>query len=489
MVSDLQALMSSLRIDRRWLYALVILYCLSACVFSLWYLANSHDALLRWYFSLHDWVYDKEGFINSFFTPATKARGNVWCVGGIVAALSLTGYTGWKWKRTTAEESFAVRIPAVQPLIFPVLIIMIAAGLWGVGHYLLPPMPDELYSANNIAATHPFQALSYYMQVNNHILLNVINSLFFRHAADRVLTGRLISLAAYLVTAVWTYYLFLAFLKQRFSAFMATVLVICQMPLWGFSFANRGYEICSMAGWLTLGALFYYQQSRNHAWMRLLGCSIFIGYTVLPSFLFMHMGVLTGAAGIQLVNRKIDWHFWRYQVITGMLILLFYLPCFSFSGIGAITSNRHVMTWVQHYNDLPYFLYRTMRYYLDIWFWGDTGRWKWFSYLFFILPVLFLFSKAKEQRIISQGFIILWLGVMITAFCIRNFAPPRALSPEFNISLALSVASLYFLLRQWGEKTGSTVPQRILFPVLMLLSAVYLMSDNTSHIALMLYGK
>src|SRR5207247_1577156 len=112
--------------------------------------------------------------------------------------------------------------------------LCLAAGTYGwfLGNAAAKPAYDEVFSAQNIAGVHPFQAASYYMLPNNHIFFNLLNGTLFHGATDKVASGRVLSLLCYLglITALYCW------IKKLTGNYLMTCIVTLvlatQFPTW-----------------------------------------------------------------------------------------------------------------------------------------------------------------------------------------------------------------------------------------------------------------
>ena len=129
---------------------------------------------------------------------------------------------------------------------FRALLAATGVALWVFSNGATRPAYDEIFSAVHCAGAHPFQALSYYMLPNNHVFFNTLNSLSF-WAEDKVWSGRLLSLAAFLVFQQLVF-LWLRRKMPLAQALGAALLLSLAFPTLGFASHARGYGLHLMAG-------------------------------------------------------------------------------------------------------------------------------------------------------------------------------------------------------------------------------------------------
>lgn len=468
----------------RLLYACCLLFLAGILLFCGFFLLSSYASLVAWYYRLNDCFYLRETWTTVFFTPAVKAAGNKWCLAGIVLSGTGIWLTARKLRR---PPTVSFRLPERKRLLYAAIAAIIALALWVWGNGLVKPGYDEVFSAINVAGDHLFHAWSYYMLPNNHVLFNLLNGLLFHPAADKVLTGRLLSLVAYLATAVWIFYWLRKVTGEAPFSLLATIVLIVHFPAWGFAFQARGYAGYVLAGWVAFASLFYYLDEKRRSWLMMHTLSVITGYALIPSFMYVHITLLLYSALTQLSERKADYVYWKYQVASLCLAFLFYLPALCFSGLPALTENRYVTSSETMQTFVP-MLQRTILFYLRNCFIGILKGQYWVSYLIFLLPLSGLFRWRTPAFKRAVFFVLLWTVFIVMALMMKRYPFPRNLFGHFSITLALAILSARDLVLALSRLIRIRILPAVVLPALLLVGGAYLAYDNRQHITTMLYG-
>ncbi|MEL6134185.1 MAG: hypothetical protein AAFR59_12550 [Bacteroidota bacterium] len=259
------------------------------------YVLTTHASWLQFFLALDPCVYGADRYGIDFLTPEVKAVGNTWAF--IAMGISLV----MLWKVSHIPPSrFRLRLPQISWsqvwIHLPISITCLGLAIWLISS--LAPAADEVFSAVHVASHPPFQAWAYYMYPNNHVLFNLLNSLFFFWAPDQVLAGKILSVFAYICLGNLLFGIWLKLTDgQYLLSFFATLPSLLQLPVWGFASQGRGYALYLF---LMLGMVVLYIR-----WIateqRLLSPAmpwiVAAGYATLPTFLFMHLA-LCGAEAI-----------------------------------------------------------------------------------------------------------------------------------------------------------------------------------------------
>jgi hypothetical protein len=288
-------------------------------------------------------LYAQDSWESTFFTEAVKSQGNLF--GGVSFLLSSAAMfiVLKKLKKIPAAlQIMDIELHFLRDWIPATSLLLGLTGLWVYGNCNIQMAYDEAFSAVFVADAHPFHGLSYYMLPNNHVLFNLINNLIGAHLSNLVLTGRLISLFAYIGLGCILYLWFKRIVQNPWVAVAIVFAASSLLPVWGFSFQARGYMLLLCASWAAFISIQIYFEGRRRFWLVLLSASCFVGYTTLPSFLYFHLSALCFAVFLQFRMKEIDWDFWKSQVWIGVLVFLFYTPALTFSGIAAFSENRYV---------------------------------------------------------------------------------------------------------------------------------------------------
>ena len=249
---------------------------------SCFYLLESYEGLAAWYLGLHHNISYQATWTKDFFTPETYRKGRLL---SMVALVMCTGGFYYLFRtRKKLHVPLKCFLPVYDALIIALLSVLCCL-LWVIGHKMLEIEIDEVYSAIYGSGIHPFQTITYYMDTNNHILFNIINNLVFHFAADKVFTGRLISLCAYLVLNAAIYLWLKDLLKIRWIAAIITIVVMCQLSTWGFAVRARGYEIYLLCQWVSFIAFYKYVINTNKNWLLLYTIANIAGFYTVPTLL------------------------------------------------------------------------------------------------------------------------------------------------------------------------------------------------------------
>ncbi|MCR8560781.1 hypothetical protein KXD93_24200 [Mucilaginibacter sp. BJC16-A38] len=460
------------KIKTNWHAAFGFTFLALAIIFCLLFLFTGYNQLSHWYIAGSPGFYRQDFWGKAFFTQRTKAYGNLFCIGGLLASSTLC----FLLARNQHKEKISIRLNfrAWVPICF-LPICGTLAWLWG--NSLVRPAFDEAFSAINCAGLPPFYTVSYYMLPNNHILFNFINGLVFHFATDKVFTGRLISLVCYLCIILIMYNWLVSLLKNNFVAVMITLVLMLQFPTWGFSFQARGYEFCSLAAWLAFFALSQYRLFGNGRWLKLYVIACAAGYWCIPVFLYFHVActILIIVSANQKENAAAN--FWKAQLVIALVVFLLYLPALCFSGLPALIANKYVSVQTQSLQTFSNNLLITFKSYLE----GFSGNFNSENHLgagllFFMPLTLFCFYTNKCALLLGKFFISIWVAWLLVTGIIRIFPPDRIMAAQLSISLAISCYTLCLLAEAVIRKTRLRIP--ILIIAFGLLAYYFIRSDQ-----------
>ncbi|MEY3420004.1 MAG: hypothetical protein RIR48_284 [Bacteroidota bacterium] len=308
------------------LAAIVVLY-------SIFYLSKSYQEILFWYGGEMEDFFRKDEWSSRMFSEDVKKVGNILCIALSVLLLLSLVYL-WKIKSSIAPVKIVWNYSFQD-----IFIVIIAFFFWGYYQALTPYAYDEIFSAFHFASHSAWLSLSYYPLPNNHILYNVLNAFVGQLSGGHFLvSGRIISLMAYVVTALLTYRVSKHVLKVEWRALLSSVLVLSQFPVVGFATQARGYSMLVMCTMLAIYALWNKKGSSYYFW----DVGIVAGMAVMPSFLYFWVGL--GLSGLFLLNGdKISlYSFLKHNFISALVVLSFYLPVLSVSGYQSIVANKYV---------------------------------------------------------------------------------------------------------------------------------------------------
>jgi hypothetical protein len=395
-------------------------------------------------------------------------------------ALAVAAFVAWYSVRRLRSASPVLRPAFDQPAPYTwgyrVLLGVSGLGFWWFSHSLTRPAYDEIFSAIHCAGMHPFQAVSYYMLPNNHLLFNLLNSILPLAAEDKVLSGRLISLIAFLATQQVAF----SVLKQKMSlpAALGTVLMLSlSLPTLGFASQARGYSLQLLAGWALVAGLWNYYEKGDERAGRWLLVGTVAGYALLPSFLFFHIAVVLFAVVIQWYSGRLDRNFWKYQLLAGAFVFMFYLPALSFSGVEAFIDNKYVRAdakslweFAAQFAGLSDFF---MNYAFSSVF---TEKTYFLLYALYLLPLSLAFSKDRKNHAIILFYILMWLSVVLIVLGMKKIPFSRNLIVQYSIGLSAIAYTAYYWLQEWGRRRNIQKTATAVFGgIIILLSLIFVM--------------
>lgn len=426
-------------------YFLTAILSIAGLLFSLFYLLHDYEYLAGWYTSLNPCFYRSAQWQQDFFTPEVKSTANLLhAIAIVICAILLLVVVRRILKARVDLAPTHIDISR-SDWAGHILLTLVGFLMWSFSHGATHPAYDEIFSAVNCAGIHPFQTLSYYMLPNNHLLFNWLNAIFSFGMEDKVLSGRLISLLAF-VTSLHLGYLLLKEKMSAMAAFITILVLSLSLPILGFASQARGYSFQLMAGWCCVLSLFHYLRFRSSMSLWGLVAGIFIGFAALPGFLYFGLTLIAFIAVVQIYDRKFDFLLWKYFLIAGGILFLFYLPAFSFSGISAFTDNSYVKVgelplreFFPQFTGLFYF-------FMNYGFSGFFDPSNPILYILFLAPLLLIFSGSKQQKGIAVYYILMWASVIIVVLLMKKIPFTRNLIVQYHVGLAIIAYTLYAFL-------------------------------------------
>ena len=469
----------------RLLQLIALFLLLGMAGFAVFYLVGDHASLTSWYLGLNSCFYNAENWQQNFFTPQVKHAGNIWCTVALGSCLFLPALIIRDWKRQTVPET-SYKIDA-RGAVWSALIILIGVLLWCYANMLLKPAYDEVFSAVNISSLPLFQAWSYYMLPNNHILFNLVNNHSLTFGLDRVMIGRVLSLAAYIGTLLLVFNWLSTFLKNRALALFMVVIIAIQLPTMGFAAQARGYELELFAGWLAFVSVYKYYILDQKNCLRWHAVAIWMGYAALPSFMYFHLTLLLFVLVWQML-KGFSLTFWKYTLVAGLCVFLFYLPALCFSGLSSFAENKYVTpafsSFAQFWDDFP----SRFTHYIC---WGLTfifAEENPLNYVLFLLPCALLAAKERKDKMLGVFYIIQWIVFIAMVIIMQRFPFKRNLIIHYSISLCLLLYTTYLFCRFLAARSRLQLLHSIIFAVLVLPVAIHLATAFTKNAPVMLYG-
>ena len=384
-----------------------------------------------------------------------------------------------------------IKINGTDLLFIPLLIIIVCI-FWFFGNKRTLPAHDEIFSALNSAGIHPFQSVSYYMLPNNHVFFNFLNSVLFHSAADKVITGRLISLVAYCSVVVVIFYWLRGIVNQVWLAFFISVAVALQCPVWGFSFQARGYELYLLASWGMVISLFAWLQSANARWLVINTLCCCVGYFIMPSFLYLHAAQLLFMLLYMIFYKTKETIFWKYQLAAAGITYLLYLPLLCFSGLTALAGNAYVapMTGFKQkgISDFLPWMWSTFLTYVEHIFSNIHLAGVSLDLILFLVPLaLLLRRKNKFSALFGAFYLVAWLVFFAIVIAMKRLPFERNLICHYSIALVGVILVLHWIATSIAEKTNWQLPLSIAFAVAVCFFSWHFFATNETFINETLY--
>jgi hypothetical protein len=467
-----------------------ILLFVAVIAFGLFYILSGYTYLVQWFTGLNDCFYRSKEWPTDFFTPRTKSDGDRYGAIAIVVAFCGLIYSAKRFLANSKNRKTVAFQIKIWDALFTVAIIAASLLFWLWGYKLSLPSYDEVFTAQNVAGIHPFQAVSYYMLPNNHLFFNLINSLVFHAFNDKVVSGRIISLLAYSAFMCVVFFWLQRLMQNRLLAFLASVTLALQFQVWGFSFQARGYELYLLAEWGMMISLFCYLQSGRKDWLYLNVLCVCIGYFCLPSFLYFHIATCVFMAAYQLLYKQASLLFWKYQVAAFLITFLCYLPALCFSGADAIAHNNYVAP-MSGYKSIPGFagwMFPAFTNYITHLF--SNLHWYHFSFniFLFIAPVLLaLDKKNKLNRLYGMFYISCWIVFFIMVLTMKRMPFERNLIGHYSFTLCGIILTAYWFSGLAYRYLQVNIARNFFFPAVLTLLALHFARTNSVYLKDTLY--
>lgn len=437
---------------------------------------SGHDALSKWYFHLNACFYHSSNWSTDFFTPGIKSDGNTYCIIAIPISLIAVYYIIRSFKRSKSMAT--VRFDWIDTL--PLIVCIAAAiSLWVKGNAQAMPAYDEIFSAQNSAGIHPFQTVSFYMLPNNHIFFNFLNNVLFHSFADKVATGRIISLLAYVGVTVSLFLFLNTIIRNRWITGIAVIAIISQFLTWAFSFQSRGYELYLLAEWASVISLFMYTTGRDGKWLKVNFVSCVAGYFCMPSFLYFHVGEVLFMVTWCLAQKQTMREYWKYQVAIVFATYILYLPTLCFSGLDALAHNNYVAPMKATFGSFVNWVFPQLNdnYVSHIFSNIQAGKLP-LNLVMVLAPVLLIFvKKNKPFRAFGAFYCSLVLTFVLLVLIMKRLPFERNLIGHYSVALA----GLLLLSIQLANSVFKRFPQTVALSftfIVPLLLAIHFFRTN-----------
>lgn len=405
-------------------------------IYAIWYWSSDYDQLTQWYKGLNPSFYRVATWNNTFFTENVKMQGNWWCFAALLSSF-IWVLLVWRVPLPVKPKLILKRKSVIEYAI----LVIVGTGLSILVNRFVYAA-DEVFSAINFASIPSFQAVSYYVLPNNHLLFNFINGALFFWRNDLVLTGRIISLICYIAILCLSWNFLKKWISNNWLRWPAIFILAVQFSVWGFSGQSRGYELLLLCSILSIISFWNYWVERKPDFLILYSSANVAGILTMPSYMYWWVGLLMAALLFMIWERHADWIFIRASLASAACSMIFLLPLLSFSGLAAITNNSYVQPesvttiyFLTHINEQHYF---------------NGLFYEWFSFntpfiligvAIILLPMLSFFYPQNNRRYRSMGILCL---SMLVAFLFMLIVMKRL--PFYRNLIAHGYLALMFLI-------------------------------------------
>jgi hypothetical protein len=473
--------------------ALCALFLLGILYFSVFYFTTGRETMEHWFYSLNGCFYNYQSWPVKFFNDTVKEKGNTLAQMGAGVAAFLLLYLIARWKKI-AQRHIA---KAQQPVntvgwqwYLAVFALAIASGTYS--WLCMKPCYDEIFSAVNCAAAHPFQTIAYYMLPNNHMYYNLLNNLLFSWwCNDLVHTGRILSVAAYTFTLLFVYNWLSRLISNKLFAFLALLPVAFQFTAWAMAAQGRGYSLELMCAWITSIAMLRFLLGDGARYLRVHAVFTIFGFIIIPAYLSVFVAQSIVLVATMIYNRHISWRYFKYQVMVVMAVFLFYLPAFCFSGIAAFTENAYVKPITEKWMAfLPEFA-EVLRYFINFCFSMLCGEDRAINFVLFFLPLGLFFSKQKQARLAGFYYVALWLTYTVVTINLRRNPFNRNMIAHFSLTMGFVVYTFYILITEAAQLLKGIKARKVftgaVYGLPVLAYTTFLVITNRENVSYLLY--
>ena len=264
---------------------------------------------------------------------------------------------------------------------------------------LFPVYIDEATTFVDYTSKGFWISLSKYYEPNNHVFFSLLITLFQKLPIDPLIAMRIPNILIGTVSIGILYY----YLKNKYSISTTLICII----LFSFSYSVLFYSIFAR-GYLTIIActlitfflLEKIEKDARNKYFILLGTITTIGFFTIPIYLYV---TLTFVCIILLRFRKnariLKRLFWTY-LITGLFVILLYLPIILTNGLDALIKNKY--NTQKSINEILEFLTNSWIGFYDK-IWGiQTGL----LMFFLIISASILLIKYRSERRVAIEFLI-----------------------------------------------------------------------------------
>jgi hypothetical protein len=493
MLSSIQNAIFHSTLLRRLFFGGVLLVLFVFLGFAAFYYFSDYETLKHWFLSMNDCFYRNTLWTKDFFTPAVKAKGNLFVLAAMIICLTGILYIIVRRKKYFTAYAPLPKIPAENTgWKWYIAVLALGLGAWYWGQGLAKPSADEIFSGVNCAELPPFQVLAYYMLPNNHVYFNFFNGYLSRWSnIDVVQSGRILSMLAYIGVLCLAFHWFSKLFRDRIWAFIALIPIAFQFTTWAMGFQARGYESQLFCCWAAFLSIFRYIDKGDIRMLRINTFFCIFGFAFVPTFLYFYIAQVAFMALLQLFGLRIDLKFWKYQMICLAGVFLLYLPALCFSGLDALAGNDYVK--VTHVGAAKFFpnWYATTQAFASYMFSSLAKEGNPVNFLLLAIPLVLFVFPQKEKRLIALFYLVLWLVWTAICFKMERYPFNRNMLLHYSLTLAIIIYTCFsviaFLFAKISSLTTKNILKAITFGVPLLAFSAHLMIWGKPNAPFFLY--
>lgn len=335
---------------------------------------------------------------------------------------------------------------------------------------LFPVYIDEATTFVDYTSKGFWISLSKYYEPNNHVFFSLLITLFQKLPIDPLIAMRIPNILIGTITIGILYYYF----KNKYSTSTTLICIV----LFSFSYTVLFYSIFAR-GYLTIIActlitfflLEKIEKNTRNKYFILLGTITTIGFFTIPIYLYV---TLTFVCIIILRFRKnsriLKRLFWTY-LITGLSVIILYLPIILTNGLDALIKNKY--NTQKSINEILEFLTNSWIGFYDK-IWGiQTGL----LMFFLIISASILLIKYRSERRVAIEFII----AITLPFL---FVILHKVIPGFR-TWTYIITPIIFLIASITETCINTLSNNLKYPATIIICSFSILTQlyifNKSH--------
>lgn len=308
----------------------------------------------------------------------------------------------------------------------------------------LPYEYDEVYSNIYFSSGGIISSLIYYPVPNNHVLYNIITSIFLQLPIDEILATRLVSVIAGLVGTFYFFKLSRKLLPGNISV-LVTALYSFSYPIAYYNTQGRGYSLMVFFAVLAMYSIMCMVEGKSVLkYLAIYTIVSVLAFFTLPSFLYCFV-VLNALLLIHFILK------WRWKNILGFaganiliagLTLLLYTPLILRNTWKALTENNGVIK-----RDAGYIKANLYNHLNDTWTFFMASSHVGFDWIMMLLGalVLLFFKRGYVNKFFCLLLITMLISPIPIVYLHQTIPFPRTWS-YLVIPLSISIGALLYLL-------------------------------------------